>query len=134
MDTIAPEPLYLKTDCHPEAKGRKPKAGEHGWTLNMMLEDGRMLYLQIGKVGRDNFRMMLAQEELEDICEHHRIGFPLTGDMEKDLATAKEFVKHDRLIAEEMCPNGHGPLVASGQNNFDCPICLFHFQIVEVSA
>jgi hypothetical protein len=33
--------LILRTDDHPEARGRQPQPGDQEWTLSLVLEDGR---------------------------------------------------------------------------------------------
>lgn len=56
----------LKTDCHPEASGRRPEHGEMQWTMTFTLQDGSRLELMTGKKGRDAMLSMLAQEEADD--------------------------------------------------------------------
>lgn len=53
--------------------------------------------------------------------------FPLSGDPQKDAQTAANFIKHDRLIAEEMCPNGHGALRQTTPGDYVCDACPFQY-------
>jgi hypothetical protein len=53
--------LRLRSNCHPEANGRRPVVGDVGWTLTIPLEGGGDLELKVGKKGRDLlFGMMIA--------------------------------------------------------------------------
>lgn len=53
--------MRLRTKCHPEANGRKPKDGDVAWRLRIRLENGEMLELELGQKGRDIlFGMMIA--------------------------------------------------------------------------
>lgn len=53
--------MILRSDCHPEANGRKPKFGEVAFKLRLRLENGEPLELELGKKGRDIiFGMLIA--------------------------------------------------------------------------
>lgn len=54
---------YLTRD-HPEADGRKPKDGEHAWTLTLPLECGETLTLRIGEQGREAILNCLMRDLL----------------------------------------------------------------------
>lgn len=54
------------------------------------------------------------------------IAFPSSGDPDRDREIAEEFLRHDRLIAEGMCPNGCGPMAEDDPQNQTCPVCGFH--------
>jgi hypothetical protein len=57
----------FKTACCPDADGRTPLAGEQKWTLNFPLEGGDdVLFVEMGKKGRDAIVAMLRQEEKDD--------------------------------------------------------------------
>lgn len=60
--------LAFRTKCHPEANGRKPKVGEQQWTFTFDLEGGQKLIILSGKEGRDAFKSMLEQEEIDDLA------------------------------------------------------------------
>ena len=61
--------MVLTAECHPEACGRNPHTGESGWTFQCTLEDGSIVALRMGKKGRDNFKAMIEQEEIDDTVE-----------------------------------------------------------------
>lgn len=67
--------VVLTSECHPEACGRKPKTAEQAWTFQCTLEDGSIVALRIGKKGRDSFKAMLEQEEVDDVAEQLLKGF-----------------------------------------------------------
>lgn len=55
------QPMKLRTDCHPEANGRKPQYGDTAWKIRIKLEDSRTLEIDMGKKGRDLlFGMLIA--------------------------------------------------------------------------
>ena len=43
--------IQFRTRCHPEANGRKPRAGETQWALILPLESGEILQIKMGKEG-----------------------------------------------------------------------------------
>lgn len=57
--------LKFRTKDHPEANGRRPLNGDQQWTLNLPLEDGRTLFVSMGKEGRDLLFGMLIAERVE---------------------------------------------------------------------
>lgn len=72
-----PDPeLVFRTHDHPEANGRQPQPGESAWTFHFGLEDGRALALHGGRMTRQLFRDMLAQEEADDVAERLLGGEP----------------------------------------------------------
>jgi hypothetical protein len=58
--------LILRTDDHPEARGRQPQPGDQEWTLSLVLEDGRTLVLHLGRRTHAFLRQMLLQEMRDD--------------------------------------------------------------------
>jgi hypothetical protein len=58
--------LILRTDDHPEARGRQPQPGDQEWTLSLVLEDGRPLVLHLGRRTHAFLRQMLLQEMKDD--------------------------------------------------------------------
>lgn len=67
--TTAREELILLADDHPEAKGRTAQAGEVAWMFSIPLEDGRLLRLKMGKLGRESLLEMLGSELIDDVAE-----------------------------------------------------------------
>lgn len=47
--------IHLRTIDHPEANGRKPQAGDQGYTLIFPLEDGSSLRLTMGRQSYAHF-------------------------------------------------------------------------------
>lgn len=65
-----PDPnLHFRTRDHPEAHGKKPRQGDREWILHWILDDGRILYLSMGKEAHDAFRGFLLHEELDDCAD-----------------------------------------------------------------
>ncbi len=58
--------LRLRTFDHPAAQGRKPETGDHSWHIKIRLDDGRDLWLEMGRFAHDALSAMLARESLED--------------------------------------------------------------------
>jgi hypothetical protein len=54
--------LMFRTKCHPEANGRQPQYGDVAWTVELPLEDGRILAVEMGKKGRDLIFGMLISD------------------------------------------------------------------------
>lgn len=46
--------LYLRDKSHPQANGRAAQTGEKAYTLQVPLEDGRLLNVTLGQEGFDN--------------------------------------------------------------------------------
>lgn len=61
--------LIYVTQDHPAAKGRTPLPGEQAWTFRFTLADGTSLEVAVGRVGRDAFVKMLAEEAVDDAIE-----------------------------------------------------------------
>jgi len=61
----APDAVFT-SKCHPEACGRKPSSGESAWTFQCTLEDGSVVALRMGRIGRDNFKAMLDQDDIDE--------------------------------------------------------------------
>lgn len=51
--------LHLRTEDHPEAKGRTPRSGETEYPLRFPLDDGRELVLHLGQKGFDTITQLL---------------------------------------------------------------------------
>jgi hypothetical protein len=72
--------MDLRTECHPEANGRQPQAGDTLWTIHLPLEGGETLNVGMGKKGRDIiFGMLIAdfsengEAEPESVSEVKRL-------------------------------------------------------------
>jgi hypothetical protein len=53
--------MRLRTKDDPEANGRQPRYGDERWTINMPLENGEILYIEMGRKSRDViFGMLIA--------------------------------------------------------------------------
>lgn len=53
--------MKLRTDCHPEARGRRPQNGDVCWRVKFMLESGETCEIEMGRKTRDIlFGMMIA--------------------------------------------------------------------------
>ncbi len=61
-----PPKVYRSLD-HPEANGRvpNPEAKESGWRFRFPLEDGSLLFVEVGREGREAIRDVLAQEDAD---------------------------------------------------------------------
>jgi hypothetical protein len=134
-----PEKLILKTADHPEANGREAQNGDVQWCFWMTLEDGRRLELLMGREGRENLRNCILQEDADDLAEtkpsnYQNFAFPSTGDPAKDREIADRHIQSDRLIAEDMCPNGCGPLAQVSSSERECPKCKFTHHKVAIYA
>lgn len=53
------EEITFRTEDHPEANGRKPVAGDKGYTMRFPLEDGRELVVETGQKGFDNLSQIM---------------------------------------------------------------------------
>lgn len=45
------KPVVLRTRFHPMAAGRSPEAGDEIYTIHFLMEDGRPLTIEMGRVG-----------------------------------------------------------------------------------
>ncbi len=63
--------IHFKTKDHPEANGRQPKFGESSWSPYFPLENGDVLHLHLGQIGRDTMFGMLIAE-----CKDSKEGEP----------------------------------------------------------
>lgn len=61
--------LEYRTKDHPEANGRKAVRGEQQWIFTFPLEDGSVLKVLTGRDGRNRFKAMIEQEEIDDTAE-----------------------------------------------------------------
>lgn len=60
-DELEKNGLVLIDESHPEANGKVPNEGDHAWKVDIPLEDGTILHLELGKKGRDClFGMLIA--------------------------------------------------------------------------
>lgn len=121
MLEIQGEPIYLRSDCHPEANGRKPEYGDTQWTLDLALEDGRRLFLNVGQKGHDHWTDLVGFEKSDDIATIHRL--------EAELAKEREwaFDKRNKLLVAGICANGCGLMVDDGDSDSHCPACHFQY-------
>ncbi len=55
----------FKTKDHPEANGRQPKPGEIGYRFFFPLEDGNVLVVHTGEVGKNALAEVLRQAETQ---------------------------------------------------------------------
>ena len=54
--------IKLRTNCDPESNGRTPQRGDERWTIHMPLDNGDVVYIQMGRKGRDLlFGMLIAE-------------------------------------------------------------------------
>lgn len=60
--------------------------------------------------------------------------FVSTGDAEKDAKISDDFERHDRLLAEGLCPNGHGAMEQTSKTDWECPACGFVYQTFALGA
>ena len=60
-----PYELHLFSVDSPRRPGNEPFYGEHDWTVDLPLSDGRTLFLHIGKRTHDAFASIF-QEEAEN--------------------------------------------------------------------
>ena len=51
--------MVLRTKCHPEANGRKPKAGDSCYSVHFPLENGEKLTVEMGQQGFDTVTSLL---------------------------------------------------------------------------
>lgn len=68
-DPLPPADLVLRSDCHPEAGGRRAVIGDQAWAFVIPLADGRRLRLEMGRRGRDAMLAMLIDETVDDQIE-----------------------------------------------------------------
>src|SRR5947209_20616996 len=61
--------VQVRSNDHPEANGRHPKAGEQQWIFTVPLETQVRLVLRMGRKGRDALREMILREELDDVAD-----------------------------------------------------------------
>lgn len=66
--------IVFRTWCHPEANGDKPKPGDQEWALTFTLENGVILKVLMGKIGREAMMGMLVQEVADDLFEPRDTG------------------------------------------------------------
>lgn len=53
------EELIIRTNCHPEANGRKARIGDVGYELRFPMEDGRELVVKFGTAGYEVLSQLL---------------------------------------------------------------------------
>jgi hypothetical protein len=63
---VSPDELHLYSRDCPARPGNHPQAGDSAWTLDMILHDGRKLFLHLGRVGRDCIRQILNEEYADE--------------------------------------------------------------------
>ena len=59
----------FRTRDHPLANGRTPQGGDVVWTFTFPLEDGTVLAVECGKVGRDALIRMAHEEVTDDTLD-----------------------------------------------------------------
>lgn len=60
-DTLSDCEKRFYVEDHPEANGRIPQPGEHGYTLTFPLQDGSKLHVLCGKETLDRFSDMIGR-------------------------------------------------------------------------
>ena len=60
------EEIRFRSIGDPEANGRAPQTGEQRYTLKFPLEDGRTLFLEVGREDMSHFAKMIAQMMVDD--------------------------------------------------------------------
>jgi len=56
----------------------------------------------------------------------HDFAIPSTGNPAKDEELIDLIILQDARQAENVCPNGCGPMTITDAHNRDCPVCGFH--------
>ena len=57
--------ITFLTKDHPEANGREAQPGEEEYMLNFPLEDGRVLYIKMGRIGHEALFEVLSKMHAE---------------------------------------------------------------------
>ncbi len=68
-DKVICDEVVLRVKDHPEANGRSPLVGEHGFTLLFPLEDGRDLKVLCGRETINHFQGFLAELMIDEHVE-----------------------------------------------------------------
>jgi hypothetical protein len=61
--------MILRTKCHPEANGRKPRPPDQAYVVRLPLENGEILTIEMGQHGFDTLSSLIM-DMLTNAPEH----------------------------------------------------------------